>query len=1229
MLKKVSMLSVVTGLCLLFTSTANGAVDKVICVPWQGDISKSHTAVDGQSIRLKAVIKTTDGGQIWYKWNFGDGTESAVVSLSGKTKYNVEIDHVYNGVEDTPFTARLLVSDVDDTLAVHVVDNYLVKITEDKLDSKVNIAIDNGLWYLYKSGGGATSNLRSLDNSPIMVWSYGSFYASPTASAVHAFEINGHKEIGNPDEDPYVEAVEHGLNFLFNGYFSNTGYTMLNAYNIGIEHGSDNPDTNANGIGIETKDYGYRPVYEGGMVMDAIIASGTPDADSGRDFDNDGSTDTYREILQDMMDQYAWGQYDGTTGSFGIIGGWRYNWNDGPDNSAAQWAAIGMIPAQEAPWNCEIPQWVKDYNDNWLNYSHYQWNNVGGENIWGGFGYTGSGWGYAQTPSGMVQLNFVEAETSDPRWIRCERWLADNWNTGNNWLGQDNLYAYYSFAKAMRLANPEPVVSFSSNNFDWYRGSESKQGLAERVADRLISQHNWDFYGTNLGTAWAVIILKPVLFAEAPVACFDADPNPNYPDAEINFDPSCSDHSEHGKDIDNITTFEWDWDNDGVFDEVTNSPTIVTSSFACETIPCVYPVTLKVTDDSDPVRTATYVKNIEITYPPHPPVATVISPYMVSLCEGDTLLLDGSDSYDPDEGEHEGGCSTCPDDTVTSWNWDLTGAPFDYADESGDIIELGTGFTSYFPTADSYNIGLQVTDNTAQAYPSSSQGNLTDEGFGAVEVYDGCMCEVNATALCLAVSLQWEDVGAETYYIYRSLTGPNLGFQDIGRTENTSKIAGSFVMGKPQWYRIMAETADGQRCISKAVEVNGAPDLCNPTADLGGPYSYCKGEAVPLDGSKSTALAGTIVAWDWDLDNDGEFDDAFGEHVEHTWAENGEYPIGLRVTSSDSLTLTKVGTATVQIGYADRCNEPPVAKCKDIQASLDANGKVTISPSNIDNGSYDPDEGDDVSLSISKSSFSCADVGVQNFITLTATDDSGESDSCVAKVTTVDKVAPVVNAKNIIVQLGADGKASIVAPDVDGGTTDACGIASLSIAPLSFTCSNIGTNTVTLTATDVNGNPANATATVTVADTLAPINVQANAPATITPPDAPISFKATAKDNCSASVQITDYSCYKIKKDGSQQSKMESCVVNVSGDTLTVADSGGVGDNIIWTVIATDQSGNTATAEGHVIIGNPSGSGEKGNNGVGNGQDPQPPGNPPINDGPGTSPGNPGNRGKK
>ncbi len=36
---------------------------------------------------------------------------------------------------------------------------------------------------------------------------------------------------------------------------------------------------------------------------------------------------------------------------------------------------------------------------------------------------------------------------------------------------------------------------------------------------------------------------------------------------------------------------------------------------------------------------------------------------------------------------------------------------------------------------------------------------------------------------------------------------------------------------------------------------------------------------------------------------------------------------------------------------------------------------------------------------------------------------------------------------------------------------------------------------------------------------------------------------------------------------------------------------------------------------------------EKGNNGVGNGEDPQPPGKPPVNDGPGSGKGKPGNKG--
>jgi hypothetical protein len=72
--------------------------------------------------------------------------------------------------------------------------------------------------------------------------------------------------------------------------------------------------------------------------------------------------------------------------------------------------------------------------------------------------------------------------------------------------------------------------------------------------------------------------------------------------------------------------------------------------------------------------------------------------------------------------------------------------------------------------------------------------------------------------------------------------------------------------------------------------------------------------------------------------------------------------------------------------------------------------------------------------------------------------------------------------------------------------------------------------------------------------------------------------------------------------------------------------------NIVAHVIATRNNAETFKINGATLIvkvdkDDISPSKPKGNNGVGNGQDPQPPGNPPINDGPGTGPGNPGNKG--
>jgi len=68
--------------------------------------------------------------------------------------------------------------------------------------------------------------------------------------------------------------------------------------------------------------------------------------------------------------------------------------------------------------------------------------------------------------------------------------------------------------------------------------------------------------------------------------------------------------------------------------------------------------------------------------------------------------------------------------------------------------------------------------------------------------------------------------------------------------------------------------------------------------------------------------------------------------------------------------------------------------------------------------------------------------------------------------------------------------------------------------------------------------------------------------------------------------------------------------------------------NLIADIDTVRQNAKVFKAGGATVVVKPESvlSPTKGNNGVGNGVDPQPPGNPPINDGPGTGPGNPGNR---
>ncbi len=107
-------------------------------------------------------------------------------------------------------------------------------------------------------------------------------------------------------------------------------------------------------------------------------------------------------------------------------------------------------------------------------------------------------------------------------------------------------------------------------------------------------------------------------------------------------------------------------------------------------------------------------------------------------------------------------------------------------------------------------------------------------------------------------------------------------------------------------------------------------------------------------------------------------------------------------------------------------------------------------------------------------------------VTWTVTDGGGNTATCSFDVTVDDEQLPNAICQNITVELDVNGNVTITPEQVDNGSNDACGIASLSLDITQFTCANVGPNTVTLTVTDVNGNVSTCTATVTVEDKIGP-----------------------------------------------------------------------------------------------------------------------------------------------
>ncbi|UKM66456.1 T9SS type A sorting domain-containing protein [Flavobacteriaceae bacterium GSB9] len=159
----------------------------------------------------------------------------------------------------------------------------------------------------------------------------------------------------------------------------------------------------------------------------------------------------------------------------------------------------------------------------------------------------------------------------------------------------------------------------------------------------------------------------------------------------------------------------------------------------------------------------------------------------------------------------------------------------------------------------------------------------------------------------------------------------------------------------------------------------------------------------------------------------------------------------------------------------------PTAVCQPITVQL-VNGMANIDVLDIENGSSD-NCGVPTPVNVSPSSFDCNDVG-DNTVTLTVQDANGNIDTCTTTVKVEDNETPntiCIAPSTLTVTLDpVTGTVSLTPDQINNGSNDACGIASISVSPNSFDCNNVGINTVTLTATDVNGNSSSCSTTINV-----------------------------------------------------------------------------------------------------------------------------------------------------
>jgi PKD repeat protein len=290
---------------------------------------------------------------------------------------------------------------------------------------------------------------------------------------------------------------------------------------------------------------------------------------------------------------------------------------------------------------------------------------------------------------------------------------------------------------------------------------------------------------------------------------------------------------------------------------------------------------------------------------------------------------------------------------------------------------------------------MYVGDNDSVSFPLTVPAKNANGEFAGDRVWRNTgISENTSTSIgTRLVGWEWDAVPTQAQYTSREPKGvvkltasnvqtssTNSWIQDEGRLRNTTPPPGQpgtvnavkytassgaevFASGTMQWAEGLSDQADPrieQATYNILSEMGAQPETPEGvTLDPGGsnrapnagftatPNPTKTNTQVTFDGSGSTDPDGSVVKYEWDLDGNGSFETNSGSNpkVTHSYPEEGEVDVRLRVTDNGGATDLGVETVTVIN------NQPPTAALTATPSTPKAGEPVTFSAA----GSKDPD----------------------------------------------------------------------------------------------------------------------------------------------------------------------------------------------------------------------------------------------------------------------------------